>query len=159
MNQETETTSAAAGRAALFDGLFCPLESPDEVLANPRMSVDDKRAVLASWASDACAVENQPTLRRLDSGRIIRLEDILRCLNALDHGSGRDKGKPRRNLPWRTAFDRRGTFLRAWRRGGRVTRDDHDDDPPPCPAVAAPRPPRGGQSGAFAVGDREPVFA
>ena len=31
--------------------------TPMEVVADPDMTVQEKRAILASWASDACAVE------------------------------------------------------------------------------------------------------
>jgi hypothetical protein len=36
---------------------------PRDVVHDPDLTVNEKRAVLASWASDACAVEAAPTLR------------------------------------------------------------------------------------------------
>ena len=36
-------------------------ESPAEVLNDPDLSLNEKRAILASWASDACAVEVVPS--------------------------------------------------------------------------------------------------
>ena len=41
---------------------------PSDVTSNPKLTTAEKRAVLASWISDARAVENAPSLRRLDSG-------------------------------------------------------------------------------------------
>lgn len=38
---------------------------PRDVLKDPDLSPDDKRAVLSSWASDASAVVDQPSLRWL----------------------------------------------------------------------------------------------
>lgn len=38
-------------------------ERPSEVLHDPDLTLNEKRAILASWASDACAVEAAPDLR------------------------------------------------------------------------------------------------
>lgn len=38
---------------------------PDDVLKDPHLPPDEKRAVLASWASDASAVQDEPGLRWL----------------------------------------------------------------------------------------------
>jgi hypothetical protein len=38
---------------------------PDDVLKDPHLTYTQKRAVLASWASDASAVQDEPTLRWL----------------------------------------------------------------------------------------------
>jgi len=49
------------------------------------LTVNEKRAVLASWASDACAVEAVPALRRPpDTGQIVSVDEILAALRALD---------------------------------------------------------------------------
>lgn len=39
--------------------------TPDDVLKDPHLSGQDKREILASWASDASAVQDEPTLRWL----------------------------------------------------------------------------------------------
>jgi hypothetical protein len=39
------------------------------VLKDPDLTLNEKRAILASWASDACAVEAAPALRRAPDGR------------------------------------------------------------------------------------------
>ena len=38
-------------------------EHPSEVLRDPDLTLNEKRAILASWASDACAVEAVPAMR------------------------------------------------------------------------------------------------
>lgn len=58
---------------------------PREVLASPFLDVVQKRCVLATWASDAFAVEGKPWLRRIPgSSREISIGDILTALRALD---------------------------------------------------------------------------
>ncbi|HEX2135217.1 MAG TPA: hypothetical protein VHG30_04820 [Microvirga sp.] len=61
---------------------------PREVLEHPRLSPADKRALLAAWASDACAVEGRPALRQLpDTGAVVTVDEILAALRALDRKS------------------------------------------------------------------------
>ena len=36
---------------------------PSEVLNDPDLSLNERRAILASWASDACAIEAAPEIR------------------------------------------------------------------------------------------------
>jgi len=159
MNQQTETSRAASRRAASFEGLFCLLDSPRDVLRHPRMSLDEKRALLAKWASDAHAVENEPRLRKLDNGKLIPVEDILRCLNDLDQGVCAVKDRSHGAMPWNIAFDRRSRLVNGWLRKRRFTSRDDDDDPPPCLAAVAPRVPGGGQSGVYVMANREPAYA
>ena len=59
-------------------------ESPAAVLEDPDLTVNEKRAILASWASDACAVEAAPDLRAASSGHIVRFDEIMEALRALD---------------------------------------------------------------------------
>jgi len=40
-------------------------EHPTDVLKDPMLDLSDKRAVLSSWASDASAVQDEPSLRWL----------------------------------------------------------------------------------------------
>ena len=46
--------------------------TPMEVVNDPDMTTQEKRAILASWASDACAVEAAPDLRQPPSAPIVR---------------------------------------------------------------------------------------
>lgn len=59
-------------------------KSPAAVLKDPDLTINEKRAILASWASDACAVEAAPDLRAAPSGRIVRFDEIMEALRALD---------------------------------------------------------------------------
>lgn len=113
----------------------------------PGLSDHKKRALLASWASDANAVPHLPTLRQLPNGSIARVADILRSLKALDARRFEQPDERRR---------RRETAGRVWFR--LRNRNDDDDDPPPCPALAAV-PPRSGGGAEFAFPELEPVAA
>jgi hypothetical protein len=128
---------------------------PDDVLDDPRLTKDEKRTLLASWVSDANSVPHIPSLRQLPDGSIVKVDDILRALKALD---SRGANQSVREIPaplWRRPFEcRRGSALRNWSRYGNGA--DDDDDPPPCPAYAAKNPRTGG-GGAFA--NPEPVAA
>src|ERR1700754_4012185 len=58
--------------------------TPTDVVADPDMTVQEKRAILASWASDACAVEAAPDLRCPPSTPTVRFDDIMDALKRLD---------------------------------------------------------------------------
>lgn len=66
---------------------------PRDVLKDPDLSSADKRAVLASWISDASAVQDQPHQRwLLGTPEPVPTADIraaLARLDALDAGSDR----------------------------------------------------------------------
>jgi len=68
-----------------FPNAAAGLVDPDQVLRASALSRSEKRAVLASWASDAYAVESKPWLRRIP-GRAepIALAEILESLRRLD---------------------------------------------------------------------------
>lgn len=67
---------------------------PQEVLDDRALTDSEKRALLAFWASDACAVENLPNWRKLpEAGILVPLDDILDALQALD-GDALHKGGP-----------------------------------------------------------------
>ncbi|KMO40430.1 hypothetical protein VQ02_07905 [Methylobacterium variabile] len=108
---------------------------PREVLAHPHLTSGEKRAVLASWASDACALENAPGLRCLAGCRAepVSVDTVLAVLAQLDREA---IAVPARREPPR----QRARGLASLRRYGRPGRQDDDDDPPPCPAAAMPRP-------------------
>jgi hypothetical protein len=66
--------------------------------ADARLSTGEKRAILASWASDAAAVASNPAFRELPgSHRIVTIDEVLEALSELDHGpKGPPGGKPAR---------------------------------------------------------------
>jgi hypothetical protein len=57
---------------------------PQAILAASWFTPEEKRAVLASWASDIHAVRNKPALRELEDGTILEVDAILDALKALD---------------------------------------------------------------------------
>lgn len=77
--------------AAVFD-------HPRDVVADASLSVAEKRAILASWASDAAAVTSNPALRELPgSHRKVNIDEVLDALAALDpRPDGPPGGKPAR---------------------------------------------------------------
>ncbi len=78
----------AHGHDDALETEFLPFSDPQEVLAHPALDTSDKRAILASWASDACAVVNLPNWRKLPgTGALVALDDILDALQALDRGA------------------------------------------------------------------------
>lgn len=61
---------------------------PFEVAHHPTLEPEVKRAILASWASDAWAVPDQPALRRpADIEVPVPVDDVLAALRALDDGT------------------------------------------------------------------------
>ncbi|WP_322419476.1 hypothetical protein [Mesorhizobium huakuii] len=141
-----DTSHRDADRSPLF-------QRPDIIVNDPAMSPAEKRALLASWASDAHAVPGRPSMRQLEDGSRIEVDEILQALKALDAPSpGQQAPRPSR----RQARRRGRLCFPHWARITRHRRRDDDDDPPPCPAFAAV-PPRTGNGGAFAY--PEPALA
>ena len=82
-------------------------EDPRQVVEDPDLTLNEKRAILASWASDACAVEAAPTLRRPPgASRDASVDEILEALRTLDGQANPDLARP----PWRRHEVRRGWF-------------------------------------------------
>jgi hypothetical protein len=70
-----------------FDALLHPaqaFEHPADVVNDPDLTLSEKRAILSSWASDACAVEAVPAMRRPPGAQPIAFDDIMDALKALD---------------------------------------------------------------------------
>jgi hypothetical protein len=66
---------------------------PRDVLKDPLLDEQEKRAVLSSWASDASAVQDQPSLRwLLGTPEPVPLSDIREALEHLDRWDGRGRG-------------------------------------------------------------------
>lgn len=58
---------------------------PFEVARHPTLEPEVKRAILASWASDASAVPDQPALRQPAGAEVlVPVDDVLAALKALD---------------------------------------------------------------------------
>ena len=58
--------------------------SPAHVVGDSDMTLAEKRAILASWASDACAVEASPELREPSAGQTVKYDEIMEALRSLD---------------------------------------------------------------------------
>ena len=82
-----------------LDALLHPARAfahPSDVVRDPDLTLNEKRAILASWASDACAVEAAPELRMGLAGNVVRWDDIMDALRTLDHeAAGAGKPLPR----------------------------------------------------------------
>jgi hypothetical protein len=112
---------------------------PSEVVAHPELSSGEKRAILASWASDACAVEAAPSLRRLPGAATpVDIDEVLAALRALDPDEPEEDraNLSRRVFPRFKVLFRDAAALRprrapgrfAWRRcgmGGRASATQH----------------------------------
>jgi len=68
------------------------------VVSHANLSLAEKRAILASWASDACAIASCPSLRAPEGLKApVSIDDILEALRALDDGPRHPPGvKPMR---------------------------------------------------------------
>ena len=71
-----------------LDRLLSPashFRHPREVLEDGSLDLLEKRAILSSWASDACAVESMPALRRAPGAeQPASFDDIMDALRRLD---------------------------------------------------------------------------
>jgi hypothetical protein len=80
-----------------LDALLHPaqaFEHPLKVVDDPDLTLAEKRAILASWASDACAVEAAPALRQPPGlGRAVQFDEIMDALRLLD-GQAAETRKP-----------------------------------------------------------------
>src|SRR5215210_4117469 len=116
MRGKNFTTYDATGIADL-DALLNPAQAfdhPDGVANDPDLSLNEKRAILASWASDVCAVEAAPALRCPPGGkRVVSFDEVMEALRGLDREAQEqwaDAERPRRSRPRRrTALRRRPT--------------------------------------------------
>jgi hypothetical protein len=105
-----------------LDDLLHPAQAfdhPQDVVEDADLTLNEKRAILASWASDACAIEANPALRCAPGGRrAVAVDDILDALRSLD----RQANEPAARAAWVRRQERRrsieGYRLRRMRRNG-----------------------------------------
>ncbi|WLB24295.1 hypothetical protein [Bradyrhizobium japonicum] len=76
-------------------------EHPRDVVSHSALTLSEKRAILASWASDASAIASCPSLRAPEGLRApVTIDEILEALCALDGGPRNPPGgKPMRLRP------------------------------------------------------------
>jgi hypothetical protein len=80
---------------------------PSDVVNDPDLTLNEKRAILASWASDACAVESAPALRCApNGGRPVGFDDVMDALRALDKEDATDSRRYHRIVRRRRIFGR-----------------------------------------------------
>ena len=93
---------------------------PMDVVNDHDLTLSEKRAILAAWASDACAIETNPTLRSAAGRSTARFDDIMDALRELDR-LGAERCKP---LPhYRRVLDRRHAVPRRRFPRGSVSGD------------------------------------
>lgn len=73
-------------------------DRPLDVVTHPELSLSEKRAILASWASDAAAIASCPALRAPEGlKKPVTIDEVLDALKALDGGPRHPPGgKPKR---------------------------------------------------------------
>ncbi|MGO4512153.1 hypothetical protein AB4Z51_34650 [Bradyrhizobium sp. 2TAF36] len=76
-------------------------EHPRDVVSHPALSLSEKRAILASWASGASAIASCPALRAPEGLKApVTIDEILEALCALVEGPRNPPGgKPMRPRP------------------------------------------------------------
>jgi hypothetical protein len=58
---------------------------PQHIVNDPDLTLNEKRAILASWASDACAIEAAPELRQAPGApQPVRYDHVMDALRTLD---------------------------------------------------------------------------
>lgn len=96
LRETTVNTNAAEG--IIVSHLLHPtshFEHPTDVLRAAHLSQQEKRAILASWASDQYAVESIPALRHYPGSRgAVTLADVMGALKSLDAEEGEELKNP-----------------------------------------------------------------
>jgi hypothetical protein len=94
-------TTATHGNVLDINYLLHPgttFDHPKDVVAHPELSLAEKRAIVASWASDAAAIALCPALRAPEGLKEpVSIDEILEALQTLDGGPRHPPGgKPYR---------------------------------------------------------------
>jgi hypothetical protein len=86
-------------------------EHPSYVVNDPDLTLNEKRAILASWASDACTPEEAPYLCLAPGGkRPVLFDHVMEALRTLDkQANDKDSARYRRLLR-RSRFERRRPY-------------------------------------------------
>jgi len=85
MLEQRDGAANAHGRFLFFTQLMRPpvgFSRPEDVLKDPGLTREEKREILAAWASDACTPPDHPGLRWLpgtdDPVPLLEISDALR---------------------------------------------------------------------------------
>ncbi len=84
--QRATNNAMAMGPTVLLQGM--QVRRPIDVVRVRAFSVDDKRAVLAAWASDFYAVDSKPALRQLPGTTPVSIDEVQAALEELDRRYG-----------------------------------------------------------------------
>jgi hypothetical protein len=101
MEAAMRPTTARHDNVFEFEALLHPgtvYAHPRDVVGDPALTLAEKRAILASWASDASAIASCPALRAPEGLKApVTIDEILEALCALDGGPRHPPGgKPMR---------------------------------------------------------------
>ena len=91
---------------------------PQDVVRDQNLLLSEKRAILASWASDACAVEASPALREIPgTGEVVSVDEVLEALQSLDRDA---RGQADSRSPTMLRFTKRSRASNRlrWRHRG-----------------------------------------
>jgi hypothetical protein len=93
--------SVSRPRAIDIDELLHPgraFSHPMDVVRDDDLTLYEKRAILSSWASDACAVEDSPEFRQPFDAALVKFDDIMDALRRLDNEPERRVGAATRGI-------------------------------------------------------------
>jgi len=66
-----------------------PFLHPLDVVRDRDLTLNEKRALLAAWASGACAIEAAPELRVNGTGNVVCFDDTMDALRLLDQDAAK----------------------------------------------------------------------
>ena len=96
-------TTATCANVFDFQALLYPgtvFEHPKDMVTHPSLTLAEKRAILASWASDASAIASCPALRASEGLKApVTIDAVLEALCELDGGPRSPAGRqPKRRF-------------------------------------------------------------
>lgn len=87
MLQQAASNAVAMGPMVLLQGM--QLRRPMDVVRAPYLSIDEKRTILAAWASDFYAVDSKPALRQVPgTPEPVLIDEVRAALEELDRRYG-----------------------------------------------------------------------
>jgi hypothetical protein len=123
MEENMRPTTAINDNVFDFQALLHPgtdFEHPKEVVSHPDLTLAEKRAILASWASDASAIASCAALRAPKGLKApVSIDAILEALCELDGGPRNPRAASHNAASPRREFRRLRRF--PWKIFSRVT--------------------------------------
>ncbi|MFK0278398.1 hypothetical protein ACIQUG_32330 [Ensifer sp. NPDC090286] len=85
--QQAASSATAMGPTILLQGM--EIKRPIDMVKATALSTDDKRTILASWASDFYAVDSKPAFRHMPgTPEPISIDEVQAALKELDRRYG-----------------------------------------------------------------------